>query len=221
MPLRKEEIYFKNKYLSTLARLFIIFQLPVSVNSSLINHTAASECIWPCGGLVKTSKPASGCERKMIKQCFDILKQNPGVSLEYSNTQTHTCLRARWRVRGTLTSEAHSHLGVTWQQLKSILTSRKLHRQTRTCERRRDAATWQKPLRFSRTWRNNLHQIAAACAFARKSVCARAERRGRIGDVARRLNVFYSDHKAARLPLMNLSACRLVMGCRRMFARVN
>lgn len=109
MPLRKEEIYFKNKYLSTLARLFIIFQLPVSVNSSLINHTAASECIWPCGGLVKTSKPASGCGRKMIKQCLDILKQNPCVSLEYSDT--HTCLRARWRVRGTLTSEAHSHLG--------------------------------------------------------------------------------------------------------------
>lgn len=168
MPLRKEELYFKNKYLSTLARLFIIFQLPVSANSSLINHTAASECIWPCGGLVKTSKPASGWGRKMIKQCLDILKQNPCVSLEYSDT--HTCLRARWRVRGTLTSEAHSHLGVTWQQLKSILTSRKLHR-WRTDENVRTASWCCYVAETAEVFSNRTQQLASDCC----SVCICAQ----------------------------------------------
>lgn len=137
----------------------------------------------------------------MIKQCLDILKQNPGGSPEYSNTHTHTRLRARWRVGDTLTSEAHSHLGVTWQQLKSILTSRKLRR-WRTDENVRTASWCCYVAETAEVFSNltNLHQIAAVCAYARMSVYARAERHGRIVDVARRL-------KMAFIPITRLHGC--------------
>lgn len=83
---------------------------------------------------------------------------------------THTCLRARWRVRDTLTSEAHSHLGVTWQQLKSILTSRKLHR-WRTDENVRTASWCCYVAETAEVFSNRTQQLASDCC----SVCICAQ----------------------------------------------